>query len=193
MFKNGPHQWSQCSKRMALPDFAVTTRSHFNQATHTDSYPLPHIKDMLASLSGGTTFSKLNLAHAYRQVTLNDELKGMATINTHKGLYRFNCLPFSVAWVPSMFQCIMETTLQGLPSIFVYINDILVTRKTIEEHLPNLMLAFKSMVFGWCMKSVHFSCLTSTYRKSQAIQNVSQLKSFLQLVNYRIAGNIRGI
>ena len=58
---------------------------------------------MLALLSGGTLFSKLILANAYQQVTLDYESKGMATINTHKGLYRVNRLPFGVATAPSMF------------------------------------------------------------------------------------------
>ena len=62
-------------------DYKVT----LNQATLTETYPLPRIDDMLASLSGGTAFSKLDLAHAY--VMLDDESKGMATVNTHKGLY----------------------------------------------------------------------------------------------------------
>ena len=57
------------------------------------------------------------------------------------------------------------------------------------------LLALKSIVFGWRVKSVtvYFSCLTSTYQKSQAVQDVSQLKSFLRLVNYRTAGNIQGV
>ena len=43
-------------------DYKVT----LNQATLTDTYPLPRIDDMLASLAGGTAFSKLDLAHAYQ-------------------------------------------------------------------------------------------------------------------------------
>ena len=36
-----------------------------NQAAKTDTYPLPRIEDLFASLSGGKSFSKLDLAHAY--------------------------------------------------------------------------------------------------------------------------------
>ena len=95
-------------------DYKVT----LNQATLTDTYPLPRIDDMLASLSGGTAFSKLDLAHAYQQIVLDDTSKKLATINTHKGLYRVDRLPFGVASAPSIFQRIMETVLQGLPSVF---------------------------------------------------------------------------
>lgn len=53
---------------------------------------LPRIEDMFASLSGGTVFSKLDLAHAYQQVLLDDSSKELVAINTHKGLYRVNRL-----------------------------------------------------------------------------------------------------
>ena len=58
---------------------------------------------MLASLAGGTAFSKLDLAHAYQQAALDDKFKAIATITTHKGFYRVNRLPFGVTSTPSMF------------------------------------------------------------------------------------------
>ena len=45
-------------------DYKVTV----NQAVKLDKYPLPHIDGIFASLEGGKTFSKLDLAHAYQQV-----------------------------------------------------------------------------------------------------------------------------
>ncbi len=74
-----------------------------NRATEMDIYPLPRIEDMFASLAGGTVFTTLDLAHTYQQVVLDEELKVVTTINTHKGLYQSNRLPFGVASAPSMF------------------------------------------------------------------------------------------
>jgi len=48
-------------------DYKVTV----NQAAKVDSYPLPKIHDLLASLVGGKTFSKLDLANAYQQIPLD--------------------------------------------------------------------------------------------------------------------------
>ena len=36
-----------------------------NQAATTKTYPLPRIEELMATLSGGTIFSKIDLASAY--------------------------------------------------------------------------------------------------------------------------------
>ena len=58
-----------------------------NQVPKLDMYPLPRIEDVFVSPSGGKTFSKLDLAHAYQQIQLGDTSKGYTTVNTHRGLY----------------------------------------------------------------------------------------------------------
>ena len=115
-------------------DYKVTV----NQEARVDTYPLPRIEEIHASLAGGKVFSKLDLSHAYQMVVLDDESKGYATINTQKGLYRVNRLPFGVSSAPSMFQRIMEGILQGIPGVCVYIDDILVSGRTVAEHLQIL-------------------------------------------------------
>jgi len=85
-----------------------------NQVAETDTYPLPRIEDMFASLSGGKIFTKLDLLHAYQQVPLDEDSKEYTTINTHRGLYRYKRLPFGVASAPSIFQRTIESILQGI-------------------------------------------------------------------------------
>ena len=80
----------------------------------------------------------LDLFHAYLQLELEEESQELMTINTHKGLYRYKRLPFGVASAPAIFQRTMEATLQGLPMVSVYLDDILVSGKTQQEHLANL-------------------------------------------------------
>jgi len=75
-----------------------------NQAARVDTYPLPRIEDLLASLAGGKSFSKLDLAHAYQQIELEEESRKFVTINTHKGLFQCTRLPFGVASAPALFQ-----------------------------------------------------------------------------------------
>ena len=60
------------------------------------TYPLPSPEDTFASLNGGKIFSKLNLLDAYLQVKVEEECSKLLTINTQKGLYKFNRLPFGL-------------------------------------------------------------------------------------------------
>lgn len=96
------------------------------------------INDLLTSLSGGKVFSKLDLAHAYQQIPLDEESKDLTAINTEKGLFCYNRLPFGISAAPAIFQRTMEGILQGLPQVCVYMDDILVTGATEAEHLKNL-------------------------------------------------------
>ena len=95
-----------------------------NRAAITDSYTLPCIEDLFASLSGGQLFSKLDLAHTYQQIPLDEDSQLFTTINTHKGLYCYNRLPFGVAPALTIFQRAIETLLQGIHHVFVYLDDI---------------------------------------------------------------------
>ena len=115
-------------------DYRVT----LNCATNTVTCPLPKIEDLFVSLSGGKLFSKMDLASAYLQIPLEEQSKEYTTINMHKGLYCYNRLPFGVASAPSIFQCTMENLLQGINHVCVYLDGILVTGTTEQEHLQNL-------------------------------------------------------
>ena len=108
-----------------------------NAVSKTDPYPLPRIEDIFASLSGGESFTKLDLAHAYQQIPLTDDSKRYTAINTHKGLFQYNRLPFGVASAPAVFQRTMDSILQALPHVCVYLDDILITGPTDEAHVKN--------------------------------------------------------
>ena len=63
-------------------DYKVTVNPHVD----VDQYPLPTAEDIFSTLAGGVKFTKLDLAHAYNQLELDDASKRLLTINTHKGL-----------------------------------------------------------------------------------------------------------
>ena len=68
-------------------------------------------------------------------MVLDQEFRELVTINTHRGLYRYNCLPFGVASAPVLFQKVMDTVLQGLPQVICYLDDILITGTSEEEYV----------------------------------------------------------
>ena len=188
---------------LAIADCTCTV----NRAAKVDKYPLPRIEDLFAALAGGTSFTKLDLAHAYQQIPLDADSRKFVTINTLKGLFQYTRLPFGVSSAPAQFQHAMENLLQGLPHVVVYIDDILVTGTTDAEHIANVEevlrrleaagMRLKKSKCAFMLREVEYlghritaEELRPTPAKTQAIvsaptpQNASQLKSFLGLVNY---------
>jgi hypothetical protein len=109
-----------------------------NKVAKLEAYPLPHVDDLFALLAGEVAFSKLDLANAYQQLELDDDSKKFVTVNTHKGLFQYNRLPFGVSSAPAIFQRTMDSLLQGIKHVCTYIDDILVTGENESEHLKNL-------------------------------------------------------
>ena len=115
-------------------DYKVT----INQAVKVDKYPIPNIDDLFTKVSGGQLFTTLDLSNAYQQVVLEEESRKLTTINTTKGLFEYVRLPYGVSSAPGIYQRIMEQLLQNIPMTVVYLDDILVSGSTPEEHDRNL-------------------------------------------------------
>ena len=90
-------EWATPVVPIIKEEGSVRLCADYKLPMETDTYPLPRIEDMLASVARETVFSKLDLTHAYQQVVLNEESQKMITITMHKGLYRVKRLPFGVA------------------------------------------------------------------------------------------------
>ncbi len=99
------------------------------------------MEELVTALAGGKTYSKLDLSNAFLQLPLDEQSKEYLTINTHKGLFRYNRLPFGVSSAPAIFQRCMDTLLQGIPGVKCYI----VMGRTTEEHLQNLEAALRRL------------------------------------------------
>jgi acetyl/propionyl-CoA carboxylase alpha subunit len=69
-----------------------------------------------------------------------EESKPYLTINTTRGLYQYQRLPYGVASAPAIWQCAMDQVLQGITHTVLYasMDDIIVTGKNKEEHLRTL-------------------------------------------------------
>ena len=184
-------------------DYKVT----INEALDVNQYPIPNPTDLFASVANGKVFSKLDLSQAYQQMLLNSESEKYLTINTHLGLYQYTRLPFGVASAPAMFQRAMDIILQGIPSVVCYIDDILVSGDTEEQHLDRLEQVLKRLhEYGLRLKMKKCDFLKPSVEylghgvdkhglhalpsKVKAIveapepRNVQELRSFLGLLNH---------
>ena len=115
-------------------DFSVTV----NPVSKLDRYPIPKSEDLFAKLAKGKQFSKLDLSHAYQQIPLEVESRKYVVINTHRGLFQYTRLPFGISSATGIFQRVMESLLQGIDGVVVYLDDILVTGSSEEVHLRAL-------------------------------------------------------
>ena len=111
-------------------DFKVT----LNPTLEIDQHPIPKPEDIFASLAGGELFTTLDLYQAYQQLLLDEESSELVTVNTHLGLYCYSQLPFGVASAPAIFQGTMDQLLNGLTGVRFYLDDIIITGKSTEEH-----------------------------------------------------------
>jgi hypothetical protein len=184
-------------------DFKVTV----NPVLLEHTYPLPKIEDIFATLAGGQQFSKIDLKQAYSQMEMEEDSKKYVTINTQKGLYRYNRLPYGIKTAPAIWQRAIEQVLRDIPGVKVLLDDIIVTGKTKTEHLcrleqvlqrlqeKNLRINKQKCMFfqdrvEYCGHAIDKHGLHKMPEKIEAIVsapapvNVSELRSYLGLVNY---------
>ena len=184
-------------------DYKVT----INPQLEIDQYPLPKPDNIFATLSEGKWFSKIDLKHAYQQIKLSESSRPLVTINTHRGLYQYTRLPFGVASAPALFQKVMDTVLQGLPKVICYLDNILITGSSQQEHFHNVhqvlqrlkeygirarkpKCAFMCQAVEYLGHRVDAEGLHTLDTKVAAIQkapsprDVQELRFFLGLVHY---------
>ncbi|KAG5286473.1 hypothetical protein AALO_G00015230 [Alosa alosa] len=147
------------------------------------------------------------MSHAYQQVVLEEESRKYVTINTHKGLFKYTRLPFGVASSPAIFQRTMEGILGGIPNVAIYLDDILISGSTEQNHLENLeevlhrleksglrlrrsKCEFMGKEVAFLGHKINASGLHPLTEKVDAIarapepKNVTELKAYLGLLNY---------
>ena len=120
--------------------FCVDFRT-LNDVNIKDAYPLPQVNDLTENLSGQYYFSTLDLASGYWQVKITDESKSKTTFVVPGGSqFEFNRISFGLCDAVPTFQRLMSRGVEGLSSdkCLVYLDDILVTGKTLDGHCSSL-------------------------------------------------------
>ena len=182
-------------------DYSVALNRHLKVPEH----PMPNIEELLAKLNGGVLFSKLDLSQAYQQIELDSKSQELVAINTHIGLYTYSRVPYGISAAPALFQRLMDKILQGL-QCGCYLDDIVVTGRTEEEHLKNLEAVLSRLTeYGFRLQkskcefmkpSIHYlgfmvdkegirmdGSATEALKSAPIPTNKGELQSFLGLAN----------
>ena len=128
--------------------FCVDYRA-LNAVTKLDTFPLPRIDDLLDQLYGCKFFSTLDFASGYWQIKVHADSQEKTAFITPQGLFEFRVMPFGLANAPAVFQRVMQRMLHGLNAevgtefVSVYIDDILIFSKTLEEHLYHIEVVLR--------------------------------------------------
>ena len=138
-------------KRDGTHRFCVDYRG-LNAVTKPDSFPLPRIEDLLDVLGQAKYFSSIDLASGFWQIRMHPKSQEKTAFVTPHGLYEFRVMPFGLMNAPAIFQRLMQQVISSLNSdsepefVSVYIDDILVFSKTLEEHLLHIQRVIERIV-----------------------------------------------
>ena len=119
-----------------------------NKVTKKDAYPLPNMDSLMDKLRGAKYLSKIDLKAAYHQIPMARESKKYTFAVPGSGLWQFTRMPFGLTNAPMTFQRLIDSLLgpELEPYVFGYLDDIIITTETFEEHLKWVEVVLKKLV-----------------------------------------------
>lgn len=178
-----------------------------NLAIRRENHPLPTMEQLLPKIQNAKMFSKLDIKDAFHQLELVQDSRHITTFISGKGLYRFKRLMFGITCAPEMFQKTLESVLIECEGVVNFIDDILVYGKDKQEHDKRLQKVIETLRTNDIMLRED-KCIYGTTKvqflghelSDQGIRpldkyvsaikdfrtpiNISELQSFLGLINY---------
>ena len=114
-----------------------------NKALRWIRYPIPNKKDLLQKLHSAFIFSKFDMKSGFWQIQIDPQDRYKTAFAVPFGQYEWNVMPFGLKNAPSEFQRIMNEIFNDYSEFcIVYIDDVLVFSKSIEQHFKHLKTFF---------------------------------------------------
>ena len=108
-----------------------------NSITIRNRYPLPLLPDIMSRVTGAKYFTKLDVRWGYNNIQIREGDEWKAAFRTNRGLFEPLVMFFGLCNSPATFQTMMNDIFRSLIEegvVAVYMDDILVFTKTLEEH-----------------------------------------------------------
>ncbi|GBG64708.1 hypothetical protein CBR_g46251 [Chara braunii] len=111
-----------------------------NAQTIKNVGPLPRIDDLLERLGGAKYFSKLDLKSGYHQIEIQPRDRYKTASKTRYWHFEWIAMCFGLTNAPTTFQAAMTKEFCDLldRTVLVYLDDILVYNRTLDQHLEHL-------------------------------------------------------
>ncbi|GBG84564.1 hypothetical protein CBR_g38846 [Chara braunii] len=118
-----------------------------NAQTVRNADPRPRIDNLLEWLGGATYFSKLDLKSCYHQIEIQPQDRYKTAFKTRYGHFEWFVMPFGLTNAPATFQAAMTTEFRDLldRSVLIYLDDILVYSRTLDEHIVHLRVVLNRL------------------------------------------------
>jgi hypothetical protein len=118
-----------------------------NQVTIKNKYPLPRIEHLFDQMKGASVFSKIDLRSGYHQLKIWESDIPKTAFRTRYGLYEYTVMSFGLTNAPAYFMYLMDKVFMEYLDRFVvvFIDDILIFSRTMEEHEDHLRLVLEKL------------------------------------------------
>jgi hypothetical protein len=118
-----------------------------NEVTIKNKYPLPRIEDLFDLMKGASIFSKIDLRSGYHQLKIQQSDIPKTAFRTQYGLYEYTVMSFGLANALAYFMYFMNKVFMKYLDRFVvvFIDNILVFSRTMEEHEEHLRLVLEKL------------------------------------------------
>ena len=119
-----------------------------NTNTVTDSFPIPLVHEILSDLGQGKVFATLDMTNSFFQTQMHPDDIHLTAVNTPWGLYEWVVMPMGIKNAPAIHQHQVTSALR--PWIgricHVYMDDITIWSKTVEEHTHNVAMILQALL-----------------------------------------------
>lgn len=135
-----------------------------NKRIKADSYPLPLIQEILQESAGHRYYIRLDLNWGFWNLPLEESAKEQTAFITHKGLFQFNVIPFSMRNSPAEFQRCIDAIFGHLlhRNIKIYIDDIILFSDSFDELCELFEDVMKAIVAGGVFLNINKCDILST-------------------------------